>query len=63
MSEYVWEQREDDPDPRPRKRNDDLLDADRYMHELVESIPRPVRPGSIRLPQFQYGRVARWSEP
>ena len=34
MGEYVW-QAGDDPDPEPRKMNDDLLDADRYMHELA----------------------------
>ena len=35
MTEYVW-QTGDDPDPRPRKKNDDLLDADRYLHELAQ---------------------------
>ncbi len=49
ISEYVWDHREDDPDPKPRKRYDDLLDADRYMHELIEQSTRRSR---RRRPQF-----------
>ena len=45
MSEYVW-QSDDDPEPKPRKKNDDLLDADRYMHELAQKGPPPVSPSS-----------------
>ena len=57
MSEYVW-QSGDDPDPRPRKRHDDLLDADRYMHELLQQAPRPVRPHWINLDFPPFGRPA-----
>ncbi len=57
MSEYVW-QTGDDPDPRPRKRHDDLLDADRYMHELVQQLPRPFRPRRIKNTPLQFGRAA-----
>ncbi len=57
MSEYVW-QTGDDPDPKPRKRNDDLLDADRYMHELVQQLPRPFRPRRIKNTPLQFGRAA-----
>ncbi|MDE2968190.1 MAG: phage terminase large subunit [Chloroflexota bacterium] len=39
MREYRWEQRASG-NPRPRKHNDDLLDADRYMHELAEKRKR-----------------------
>ena len=42
MSEYVW-QTGDDPDPKPRKKHDDLLDADRYMHELFQQAPPPFK--------------------
>ena len=61
ISEYVWEHREDDPDPRPRKRHDDLLDADRYMHELLQmsppqplnqSLPPIVPPTVVRQPRW-----------
>ena len=41
VSEYVWALSEDGAEPKPRKRNDDLLDADRYMHEHVQQAPRP----------------------
>ena len=58
MSEYVW-QSGDDPDPRPRKRNDDLLDADRYMHELLQQLPRPFRTQTFRLFPEQPRRRAR----
>ena len=57
MSEYVW-QTGDDADPRPRKRNDDLLDADRYMHELLQKVPRHVRPRWINLDFPPLGRPA-----
>ena len=49
MSEYVW-QSNDDPDPKPRKKNDDLLDADRYMHELAQKASRPTRRVAIVTP-------------
>ncbi len=35
MLDYHWEQTAEGQTPRPVKRNDDLLDADRYMHELA----------------------------
>ncbi|MDE2988444.1 MAG: phage terminase large subunit [Chloroflexota bacterium] len=63
MSEYVW-QSGDDPDPRPRKRNDDLLDADRYMHELLQQLPRPFRTQTFRLfPEQPRRRARRYLEP
>ena len=61
MSEYVW-QSGDDPDPRPRKRNDDLLDADRYMHELLQQLPRPFRSQSIPITFNRRSRPARYLE-
>ncbi|MCY3733788.1 MAG: hypothetical protein OXG42_05865, partial [Chloroflexi bacterium] len=60
MGEYVWEQREDDPDPKPRKRNDDLLDADRYMHELLQQIPRSLKLPEVRFVQAPRGKMAHW---
>jgi len=62
MSEYVW-QSGDDPDPKPRKQNDDLLDADRYMHELLQQVPRPFRRRQVQIVQPPLGRDARWREP
>ena len=61
MNEYVW-QSGDDPDPRPRKRNDDLLDADRYMHELLQQLPRPFRSQSIPITFNRRSRPARYLE-
>ena len=60
MSEYVWEQREDDPDPKPRKRNDDLLDADRYMHELLQQVPRTTKGPEIVILNGPRGKMADW---
>ena len=60
MSEYVWEQREDDPDPKPRKRNDDLLDADRYMHELLQQVPRSTTGPDIVILNGPRGKMAHW---
>ena len=60
MQEYVW-QTGDDPDPKPRKRNDDLLDADRYMHELLQQVPTPTRlTGRLQIVAKPRGRDARW---
>ncbi len=60
MQEYVW-QTGDDPDPKPRKRNDDLLDADRYMHELLQQVPRPARStGRLQIVAKPRGQDARW---
>ena len=59
MSEYVW-QSGDDPDPRPRKRNDDLLDADRYMHELLQQIPRSTRLPEVIIKHAPLGQPADW---
>ena len=59
MSEYVW-QAGDDPDPRPRKKNDDLLDADRYLHELAAQRPAGGNPSVVIVRPLQ-SRVAHWS--
>ena len=60
MGEYVWEQREDDPDPKPRKRNDDLLDADRYMHEVLQQVPRSTKGPEIMILNGPRGKMAHW---
>ena len=60
--EYVW-QTGDDPDPKPRKRNDDLLDADRYMHELLQQVRTPARSTAhLQIVAKPRGRDARWRE-
>ena len=50
MREYQWSQESGTSEsadgsspqsPKPRKRNDDLMDADRYMHELTVRKPGP----------------------
>ena len=40
MREYRWTNRSNHS-PEPRKQNDDLLDADRYLHELAHTQPQP----------------------
>ncbi len=59
MREYQWR----DPraaNPQPRDRDDDLLDADRYCHELAQ--PRPQAPTTriefFHLPPLDRGRIA-----
>ncbi|MXX81832.1 MAG: hypothetical protein F4Y69_12515 [Chloroflexi bacterium] len=60
IREYQWDRSAPDHAPRPLKRNDDLLDADRYMHELV--VQRHSSPGIVRIELPPHGRVARWPE-
>jgi hypothetical protein len=57
MREYQWRRSQTHP-VQPRKRNDDLLDADRYMHELA-LIRRPVRQPRITISTRPRGRIAR----
>ena len=58
MREYQWDQSTIDQQPRPTKRNDDLLDADRYMHEIAN---QPVRRRTkFILTTPVRGRDARW---
>ncbi len=56
MREYRWAQ-ESGASPRPVKKLDDLLDADRYMHELAQR-PRIFRPRRIKNTPLQFGRAA-----
>ncbi|MYF81248.1 MAG: hypothetical protein F4177_05695 [Chloroflexi bacterium] len=60
IREYQWDRSAPDHAPRPLKRNDDLLDADRYMHELV--VQRRSSPGMVQIELPPPGRVARWPE-
>ena len=60
IRDYQWDRSAPDHAPRPLKRNDDLLDADRYMHELAAQ-PRSA-PGRVRIELPPLGRVARWPE-
>ena len=57
MSEYQW-QRPDDHQPQPRKRNDDLLDADRYCHELAQTRTQPQAHPHVTIVTPQRGRLA-----
>ena len=59
MREYQWDQSTTDHSPRPKKRNDDLVDADRYMHELATSERAKRTPFKLSTPSR--GRDARWS--
>ena len=59
IQEYVW-QSGDDPNPKPRKRHDDLLDADRYMHELLQQVTARTRPPNFEIVFARRGRAARW---
>ncbi len=47
MRDYRWSQRHDH-NPEPHRKNDDLLDADRYLHELANLSPRRGRGGRAR---------------
>ncbi|MDE2966910.1 MAG: phage terminase large subunit [Chloroflexota bacterium] len=63
MREYQWARtsgKSGGPGPKPRKQDDDLLDADRYMHELAER-KRSTGPRRIvfDLPPGQ-PRLTRW---
>ncbi len=58
IREYQWDRSAPEHSPKPRKRNDDLLDADRYMHELgTKSRSMPPR---IIINHPPRGRDARW---
>ena len=59
MQEYQWDQKASVQSPRPKKRNDDLVDADRYMHELATQGSSGRRPVVLTAPAR--GRDARWS--
>ena len=59
MREYQWDQATTDHSPKPKKRNDDLVDADRYMHELAMSERGKKSPFVLVSPGR--GRDARWS--
>ena len=58
MREYQWDQSTTDHSPKPKKRNDDLLDADRYMHEIATQQPRTRTTFKLTTPVR--GRDARW---
>ena len=58
MLDYHWQQGASEQSPKPKKRNDDLVDADRYMHELA--IQQQVRPKPVVVVTGTRGRVARW---
>ncbi|MCY4618346.1 MAG: phage terminase large subunit [Chloroflexi bacterium] len=60
MREYQWDQSSTDHSPKPKKRNDDLVDADRYMHELATSERAKRTPFKLSTPSR--GRDARWSD-
>jgi len=60
IREYQWDRSAPDHAPRPLKRHDDLLDADRYMHELV--VQNHSSPGVVRIELPPRGQVARWPE-
>ncbi len=59
MQDYQWDHTADGHSPKPKKRDDDLVDADRYMHELAIANER--RRSSISLRSPLRGRDARWS--
>ena len=60
IRDYQWLRSQSNP-IRPRKKLDDLLDADRYMHELA--IRRPRRRGPIVVINRHQGGPFRWSDP
>ena len=55
MREYRWKH-QDAVRPEPRGKDDDLLDADRYLHELAETV-RPW-PAPARIVSTQRGSIA-----
>ncbi len=59
MLDYHWDQTPGEQSPRPKKRNDDLVDADRYMHELASQQQAGRR--TIQVVTPPRGRDARWS--
>ena len=60
MRDYQWDQAGSGDRPKPKKRDDDLVDADRYMHELASKDQG--RRTAIGLATRSRGRDARWSE-
>ena len=59
MLDYQWEPSNSERAQRPHKRDDDLVDADRYMHELATE--RRARPRALAIQRATIGRDARWS--
>ncbi|MDE2892283.1 MAG: phage terminase large subunit [Chloroflexota bacterium] len=59
MREYRWESNAGG-NPKPVKRNDDLLDADRYMHELLQQVPRSTSGPEIVILNGPRGKMAHW---
>ncbi len=57
MREYRWNLREGG-EPKPVKRRDDLLDADRYLHELAQEKPEALP--RIEVVHAPRGRLAHW---
>ena len=57
MREYRWNLREGG-EPKPVKRQDDLLDADRYLHELAQEKPEALP--RIEVVHAPRGRLAHW---
>ena len=60
MLDYQWEQDGGERGPKPKKRGDDLVDADRYMHELAAGRPKGTKPSVVVVRPLQ-SRVAHWS--
>ena len=60
MREYQWDLKTSEHSPKPRKFNDDLVDADRYMHELT--VRQPARPGTAVIRMKPRGRPGRYLE-
>jgi len=58
MREYQWDMKSGEQSPKPKKVNDDLLDADRYMHELT--ILKPFRTGTAVITTKPKGQIARY---
>lgn len=58
MREYQWDLKSGEQSPKPKKVNDDLLDADRYMHELT--ILKPFRIGTAVITTGPRGQIARY---
>ena len=59
MREYRWALREGG-EPKPVKRQDDLLDADRYLHELAQERPRAEALPQVIIATGPRGRMAHW---
>ena len=59
MREYQWDRKTTEHTPKPKKQHDDLVDADRYMHELANQDAPQRTPIVLKTPSR--GRDARWS--